>query len=452
MMFRIDLKKTIAVLLAVTVMVAAGCSSFRFRKNDMNSKEDIRDIIDNSFDAIVSRNKRTYLSYCLDPNSERTSRLFDNYILFKIYGEDMTTIAKNTLMTTNLILDQDSIEIEDNKATVECSVTMVDFGKILNYGEFKTVGELASAIKAPNADVKKTNLTLNLEYKNDYWYISSQDELVETICIWKDVKEEDVLDAFVHETEPSVIETEPADNSATLAEYASAVTSVNWYDCGEYYKDTHDYVNTVGIECELLIDHDSDLDWSLVSCEIMHNSKIIGTYALSELKKNDETYLVNSLTALDDMAPVSSGKYLKKGTYKFTYKIGEEAFYSCSCQCSNINKGFDMSFEEGDSRLLSAVSFFDWYYAYKEILEFDIFLRDINREMVVAYVLLDSEGNIIYEDSIEQKGLFASIVIYPKSCLLNEFEGEYTLECYDEDEALICSSTINVVTSYSEGV
>ena len=111
-----------------------------------------------------------------------------------------------------------------------------------------------------------------------------------------------------------------------------------------------------------------------------------------------------------------------------------------------------MSFEEGDSRLLSAVSFFDWYYAYKEILEFDIFLRDINREMVVAYVLLDSEGNIIYEDSIEQKGLFASIVIYPKSCLLNEFEGEYTLECYDEDEALICSSTINVVTSYSEGV
>ena len=453
-MVRRNLTRLIALLtMFIVILGTVSCSSWRFRKDDKNSVSDIREVISDAIDSVTARNKRGYLSYCYDSSSEKTSRFFDQYVLFKAYGSDMQNIVKNCLSTAEYSIKADDIVIKDGKADVECKISVVDFGKVLSNGSFKNSSELVKAIRNKKSDIKRSEIILELEYKDYYWYIKNQDELLETICIWKDIKEDDVLAAFENETfEASTVETEETEAENTKL-YFDAIADVFWYDCGNLTSGDYSYQNAVSAEVDLLLDPErtGDLDWSAVNYDIIYNDELIDSFLVTEFMKDDKVYICATLRAYDYKKITDRRGYLKEGSLEFRFKTGSgELIVSETCKIECVDKGFqDVSVSYGDSTCIKDIYFSDWYYAYKEILEFDIFLK--GKGFTVSYVLLDPEDNIIFEDAVDTEGSFGSIILTPDKCLLNEFEGTYTLECYDEDEKLILSSDVTVDSSYSEG-
>ena len=445
------MKRCLAFILSLSVVIAmAGCSVRDKVTGDSGDKASaVSAAVTEVFDALVAQDSEGFFEYCLQSEFSDEA-FFDDHVIMNAYGEDMALVAKNVLKTVDADIDDGDISVDGSKAKVSMEITECDLAAILDSADYKDVMDLVADIQADGAPLKTVELKFDMKLKDGSWYVSKPMDILDPVCAWQDIDENSII-----ESEPvteTTAATEPTETEELIPneEYASAISEVTWYDCGSIEPDGYEYINAVAVEVDLEISEEgSSLDWNKSYYEIYVDGEYTGSYISSILEDNGKTYVGGILRVIKYKDLANESGYLDSHEIEFRF-FNSSKEYICSHNCTTdyIDPHFDGTIEGGDSEALSHVYFIDWYNAYYECLELDIFLKDPDYELVTSYALTDPDGNIIHEDYVSGKGQFAAVIIYPEDCKLDKFEGKYTLDCYDEEENLICSAQVNVDKSY----
>lgn len=389
--------KTIAAALAGAMAVT--CASCSMLPGDGAKTEDIVDAADSFAKALASCDAGKIAKQTNEGKdvAEDLEELFGS----EDYTEEQNKIADAIADTIEYEIDEDSVEIKKDEASVDVTFTMVDYESVLD-GEFKNVDEAVDALKDCD-DTCEVEITFEFEKDEDDWLVSNFGDKKYTELYW-------FYGLDVSFAPDLVIE-----DSSIIGEYNYIYTVVT------FTEDISDYADGFTFDVYL----DGELYYGNMTPEI------------------DEQYLFCDLT-LD--GPLDSGNYT------ITVCYNDEEIVSESVDIDNTNSGWSSSGSgsstpdiEGDVYLCYA----DCSTAFAEQLNNDGFDFDLEGNLGIWFELtLSDDGEYLL--TVDGETFGADLIDYftdNKDTLMMGFLGVSSVDELYEYEESLGSDTYDVLES-----
>lgn len=491
------MKKVLASVLSLAmIMSLAGCDSLKSggSKKGAISEESVISFAEDFGDAVLSQKSKNLKKLCDDFDDDLES-VFDEVTNAEGAKGDNKAAYEAIFSTMEYEVDEDSVTLLKKGATVEVVFSVVNFEKV-DIDDCSDIDDYLDEL----GDIKKTkDVTCELELElndDDELCIANAEDVLEDLYIWEDVdlkfanevevtevvetteatetevteETEVTTEATTEETEATEAtteateeteatettteETKPAVGDPKHSIYKDAVTGVGFDVEGVYEGDKAIYSNTIYMTCVLYVDQDSKLDFeSDVICDLYYGGECVDSANVfsSIDESGDRVYkFYTDITFAPDIYDTKHS-FLKDGEYTFKfYDPDDIQIAEATCTSKFEDKGYTFEFETGDSKELDTILFFDWYYISKSGIELDFYVEDFDYDYEYSFDLYQGDELIFssmdyYDEKIVDSGSFVDVYATPDMCDLDEFaSGEYTLEVYDTNDALIVSSVFMI--------
>ena len=164
------LRKVAAAALAGTMAVScASCMLFGPNKKEIVEAADefASTLLKQDADKIVKLTNEKKDS----DNAEALAIIFDE----SYYSDDQNEFNKAVSDTISYEIDEDSVEVDKEEASVDVTFTMVDYEKALKSEDFSDIDEVLDALKDCD-DTKDVKVTFEFEKDDDEWLLSNLDD------------------------------------------------------------------------------------------------------------------------------------------------------------------------------------------------------------------------------------------------------------------------------------
>ncbi len=161
-----EIKKILAFTLAFTMLLSsASCALF-------GKNKEVLEAADKFASALVSMNTRKILKLTTEKKDSDAAYTLSYILDNERRSDEMNKFVKAVSSTITYEVDSDSLEADDEKASVDVIFTMVDYEKVLKNDDFESIDDLLSAIEDCD-DTEDVKITLKFKNKKDEWLVSN---------------------------------------------------------------------------------------------------------------------------------------------------------------------------------------------------------------------------------------------------------------------------------------
>ena len=153
-------------------VMALSCASCGLLPTGGAKKEDIIDAADDFAKALVSCDTDKIAKLTNEEKDSDTIEELEANLNGLLYSVEQDQIAEAVADTIEYEIDEDSVEIKKDEASVDVVFTMVDYEEALGDGEFASVDEALDAIKDCD-DTCEVEISFEFEKDDDEWLISN---------------------------------------------------------------------------------------------------------------------------------------------------------------------------------------------------------------------------------------------------------------------------------------
>ncbi|MBR5357961.1 MAG: hypothetical protein IK128_01960 [Clostridiales bacterium] len=164
--------KTRLIAAAIAAAMALTCASCSLLPGGGAKKEDIVDAADTFAKALVSCDTDKIVKLTNEDKKSDTVEELEAHLNGLLYSVEQDQIAEAVADTLEYEIDEDSVEIKKDEASVDVTFTMVDYEAALGDGEFADADEAVNAIKDCD-DTTEVEVTFEFAKEDDEWLISN---------------------------------------------------------------------------------------------------------------------------------------------------------------------------------------------------------------------------------------------------------------------------------------
>lgn len=164
-------RKTASVLLAG--VMALSCASCAFLGSGTKNKE-IIEAADTFAGALLKQDADKILKLVDSQTRKKTDAAFVLTVLFDedSYTEDQNKFNEAVSDTIKYEIDEDSVKVKKDEASVDVTFTMVDYEEALKDEELTDIDDVLDAIEDCD-EVKEVEITFEFELEDDDWVITN---------------------------------------------------------------------------------------------------------------------------------------------------------------------------------------------------------------------------------------------------------------------------------------
>lgn len=160
------IKKMLAFTLVLTMLLSsASCAVF-------GKNKEVLEAADEYASALVSMNTRKILKLTTEKKDSDAAYTLSSILDNERRSDEMNKFVKAVSSTITYEVDSSSLEVKDEKASVDVIFTMVDYEKVLKKGDFESVDDVLSALEDCD-DTEDVKINVEFKYKKDEWLVSN---------------------------------------------------------------------------------------------------------------------------------------------------------------------------------------------------------------------------------------------------------------------------------------
>ena len=137
-------------------------------------------------DAITSMDADDILSLTNEDDDSDAALVIQTALSEDSYSDDQNKFINAVSDTMVATVDEDSVEVDDDKASADIVITMVDYESVVDDGDYDNVDDIVSAL----GDCEDTtDVTFTAEFKydeDDGWLVSNvdDDDFASILSLW----------------------------------------------------------------------------------------------------------------------------------------------------------------------------------------------------------------------------------------------------------------------------
>ncbi len=401
---------------ALAGAMALACASCGLLPIGGAKPEDIVDAADDFAKALASCDAGKIAKLT---NEEKDSDIVEDLEAF-LDGEDYTdeqkAIADAVAGTIEYEIDEDSVKIKKDEASVDVTFTMADYEAVLDEGDFKDVSEAVDAIKDCD-DTCEVEVTFEFEKDDDEWLISNLDDK-----------------AYIKLYGFYGLDVSFTPDLAELVNYSDIFGDYNYvYLSVVFLEDVSEYIDDmtfdVYLDDELYMSNQTPYgDTDYIWCDITVDGPLeSGTYTITA--KYGDTVIASESIDIDNDSGSGSGSVVNydiEGDVYLCYADGTDAFIE-----TLVEAGFDLDFEGQIGIWFELTLSDDGEYLLKvdgETFNADLidFFTDNKDQIMMGFYGLSSEADLdAYRESLGEDtydALESSMV----QAMVSEYSADYS--------------------------
>ena len=422
-----SLKKIASVAMAgALILSTTGCLDFG------RSKQEVLDLADTIASDMASADAAALIKNSTLDKKDKNAQALTELLGGDIYDDDQKAFFKAVEGTIEYEVDEESVEVNKDEASVDVVFTIVDYAKVLEE-EFTSIDELTSAIK--KGDTKELTITLQFAKVDKEW-------LADNVGDKKFNKLYDYRSATF----------QLALTGEMIADMIDTSTSDFWLTSGGVYYDTTFIEYDLYFNSEVYDYYDRG---EYIYFEVWADGTLL--YISSDYRLGEST-LIECYVDLDMCSDMNKEEVFNEGYYTVEiYTQDGEMIYSASVSVEKSDptptpsSGVPDAFPgEGDYFQFYDTAFRDKYVLYAEWFDYDGYMTgdaeystDTN---IIAFSIQVSddcneyvEYNYYYSPTAEESDLSAALEtpVYTSSCYPSSYSNGnfYDLDYYVWGEA-----------------
>ena len=162
-----DLKKVAAAALAGAM--ALSCASCMLLGPN---KKEIIEAADEFAGALVKQDAGKIIKLTNEKKDSDAAEALETLFGDNIYTDEQNEFNKAVADTIAYEIDEDSVEVDKEEASIDVTFTMVDYEKALKNGDYSDIDEVLDALEDCD-DTKEVEITFEFEKDDDTWLITN---------------------------------------------------------------------------------------------------------------------------------------------------------------------------------------------------------------------------------------------------------------------------------------
>ena len=162
-----DLRKVAAAALAGTMALScASCMLFG------PNKKEIIEAADEFAGALVKQDAGKIIKLTNEKKDSDAAEALETLFGDDIYTDEQNEFNKAVADTIAYEIDEDSVEVDKEEASIDVTFTMVDYEKALKNGDYADIDEVLDALEDCD-DTREVEITFEFEKDDDSWLITN---------------------------------------------------------------------------------------------------------------------------------------------------------------------------------------------------------------------------------------------------------------------------------------
>ena len=166
-------KAAVAVLAGAMVLSCASCALLQGAGE--KDKEEIIDLANDVAKALVKMDGEKVVKFADDFDSDDNPDFANALLETREFTENDVVLINTIADTLKYEIDEDSVNIDKDKASVDVTFTMVDYETVIESGDYSDIDEVVAALQESD-DTKEVEITFEFTKDGDDWVLSNLDD------------------------------------------------------------------------------------------------------------------------------------------------------------------------------------------------------------------------------------------------------------------------------------